>query len=188
MTENPIKKTGSRLVHQGRLVRMRVDDVVLPRGTRAEYEVVRVKDGASTLALDHTGDVWLVREWKYAVDRPSLEVISGGIEAGEEPLEAARRELREEAGLAAAEWIPMGVVDPFTTMVQCANHLFLARRLSHVGWQPEEGEQLELVHLPLAMAVDLVMRGEIRHATSCVLLLKVAEWLRNAGAAGRAPA
>jgi len=67
---------------------------------------VEIKHGASTLAMEDNGDVWLVKEWKYAVGRPSIEVVSGGIEVGEAPLAAAKRELREEAGLTARERSP----------------------------------------------------------------------------------
>ena len=162
---NPIRRTSSRLIHQGRLVRLCEDSVVLPRGTETTYEHVEIKNGSSTLAMEDNGDVWLVREWKYAIDRPSLEVVSGGIEPGEDPLDAARRELREEAGLTAREWIPMGHVDPFTTMLCCPNHLFLARGLSPVERDPEEAEiHMELQRVPLEEAVSLVMAGEITHA------------------------
>jgi ADP-ribose pyrophosphatase len=172
---NPIRLRASRPIYQGRLVQLREDDVTLPHGTETTYERVEIKHGASTLALEDNGDVWLVREWKYAVSRPSLEVVSGGIEPGEEPLAAARRELREEAGLHAEHWTPLGFVDPFTTMLVCPNYLFLARRLHHVERQLEEAEaHMELVRAPLRQAVQWVMAGEITHATSCVLILKAA--------------
>lgn len=177
--KNLIQKTGSREIHNGRLVRLRVDDVVLPRGTKDTYEYVEIKPGASTLAMEDKGDVWLVREWKYAIDRPSIEVVSGGIEAGEEPMAAARRELREEAGLQASEWIPLGFVDPFTTMLRCPNYLFLARGLTLVEREPEEAEVMEVHRVPLAEAVRMVMTGEMTHATSSILILKAAEWLKN---------
>ena len=182
--KNLVRRISSREIHQGRLVRLREDSVVLPRGTEATYEYVEIKNGSSTLAIEENGDVWLVREWKYAVDRPSLEVVSGGIEPGEDPIDAARRELREEVGLAAREWIPVGFVDPFTTMLRCANHLFIARGLTRVEREPEEAEVMEILCLPLERAVRLVMTGGITHATSCVLVLKAAELLRERQLAG----
>lgn len=170
---NPVRRIASREVHRGNLVRLRVDSVILPKGTEATYEYVEIKAGSSVLAVEDNHDVWLVREWKYAIDRASLEVVSGGIDASENPLEAAHRELREEAGLEAAEWIPMGVVDPFTTMLRCPNHLFIARGLTPVPREPEEAETfMEVLRMPLTEAVGLVMTGGITHGSSCVLLLK----------------
>jgi len=169
---NHIRRISSREIHKGNLVTVRLDNVILPRGTEALYERVEIKHGASTLAMEDNGDVWLVREWKYAIDRPSLEVVSGGIEPGEEPIAAAIRELREEAGLTAERWTPMGFVDPFTTMLKCPNHLFLAQGLTHVDQEPEEAEVIERVRMPLQEAVRLVMEGEITHGSSAVAILK----------------
>jgi 8-oxo-dGTP pyrophosphatase MutT (NUDIX family) len=175
--DDPIRLLSSRQVHKGRLVTLREDTVILPRGTETVYEYVEIKAGASTLAIADNGDVWLVREWKYALGQPTIEVISGGIEAGETPEETAHRELREEAGLIARELIPMGRVDPFTTMLRCANHLFIARGISEVPHEREEGEVMDTLRVPLSEAVRMVMDGEITHGSSCVLILKAAQWL-----------
>ena len=143
---NPVRRVSSRQIHEGRLVRLRLDSVVLPRGTEAVFEHVEIKNGSSTLAMEENGDVWLVREWKYAIERPSLEVVSGGIEPGEEPLDAARRELREEAGLTAAKWTSMSFVDPFTNshVALPEPSFFWLEELTPVARDPEEGEVMEL--------------------------------------------
>jgi ADP-ribose pyrophosphatase len=177
---NLVKLVSSRLVHQGRLVRLREDRVVLPLGTETVYEHVEIKAGSSVLAMEENGDVWLVLEWKYAIDRPSLEVVSGGIEPDETPVDAAHRELREELGKTARELIPLGYVDPFTTMLRCPNYLFLGRGLGDAERELEEAEaNMELRRMPFQEAYDLAVTGKITHGSSCVAIFRAAEWLRT---------
>jgi ADP-ribose pyrophosphatase len=86
-------------------------------------------------------------------------------------------------GVTASEMIPMGFVDPFTTMLNCQNYLFLARGLATVPHDHEEGELIEIVRMPLPEAVGKVLSGEITHAASAVVILKASAYLLGAGSA-----
>ena len=96
----------------------------------------------------------------------------GGIRGGEEPREAARRELREEAGIEAEAWTDLGVVDQLTEVVVSPNRLFLARQLTFVRPEREGSERIRTVKVPMAEAVRWVMDGTISHAASATLVLK----------------
>src|SRR5918997_1509708 len=87
------------------------DKVLRPDGTRGLFSTVLMRPGVSVLALDEEGFVHLTSEYRYAVERESIEVVSGGVDDGETPLDAAKRELREELGLLALEWDDLGTVD-----------------------------------------------------------------------------
>jgi 8-oxo-dGTP pyrophosphatase MutT (NUDIX family) len=174
MKTSPYRLASTREVYSNPWIRLREDHVRRPDGAPGVFGVVEMKPGATVLAINAAGDVHLVSEYKYAVGRYTLELVSGGIEAGETPLEAARRELREETGLEAGRWTDLGVVDPFTTVVASPNHLFLARDLSEVSSRPEPGEELRIERVPFPAALEMVRDGRITHAASCVLLLKAA--------------
>jgi 8-oxo-dGTP pyrophosphatase MutT (NUDIX family) len=177
MEDSPYRTLASRLVFQNERVGLREDVVVRPGGSTAHFGIVEIRDGATVLALNECGEVCLVREFKYAIWAYSIELISGGIEDSETPAEAARRELEEEAGLRACDWVELGHVDPFTSMLRSKNHLFLARGLEQVPHRRDEGEQLELIYKPLEEAFEMVMSGEITHGASAALILKAREWL-----------
>ena len=173
MTEHgPWKVLATREVYRDPWLTLTSDDVIRPDGRAGTFAVVRTKAGVSVLAVDEGGTAHLTEEFRYAIGRPSLEVVSGAVEAGEEPLAAARRELKEELGIEASDWTDFGTVDPTTSMVFAPVRLFLARGL-RVGEPAREGtEQIRRVRLPLDEAVRAVLEGRITHAPSCLLLLR----------------
>ena len=155
-------------------VRLTKDDVIRPDGKPGTHTITRFKDGVSVLPLDAEGFVFLTEEFHYAQGRRSIEVISGGVESGEDWQTAAARELREEVGLVASRWTPLGVVDPLTSQALAPITLFLAEGLTFVEATPEGTEVIRRLRVPFAKAVEMVMRGEITHSGSCVVLLKAA--------------
>jgi ADP-ribose pyrophosphatase len=168
----PYRRLSTREVYRNPWFRLREDQVIRPGGSQGIFAVLEMKPGSSVLALDDEGCVYLTEEYKYALREPTLEVVSGGIDEGESPLDAAKRELREEAGLEAGEWHDLAVLHPFTTAIESPNYMFLARRLRRTEQRLDDGEVLQIRRIPLAEAVEMVMRGGVVHAASCVLILK----------------
>jgi ADP-ribose pyrophosphatase len=148
------------------------DKVVRPDGKAGTFATVRMKPGVSILAMNDLAQVYLTSEYRYAVERESIEVVSGGIDEDELPPVAARRELREELGIEAAQWIDLGLVDPFTSTIHSPATLFLARKLSLVEPKPESTEVISVLMVDLNEALRMVMESEITHGPSCVLILK----------------
>lgn len=155
------------------------DQVIRPDGTPGSFATVRMKSGVSVLAMDDAGSVYLTVEYKYAVERESIEVVSGGIDEGESANAAARRELREELGIEAAQWTELGFVDPFTSAINSPAALFLARELITFDPTPEATELIKVLRVDLGEAVRMVLDSRITHGPSCVLILKTSLLLNS---------
>jgi ADP-ribose pyrophosphatase len=153
------------------------DEVIRPDGKPGSYVVVNLKPGVCVLALDEADNVYLTREFHYGVGRITVEAVSGGIDAGEDPLVSAKRELQEEVGIQAADWIDLGQTDPFTANVISPTAMYLAQQLTFGQTDQEGTEIIERVKCPFADAIDWVMNGRITHSPSCVTILKAARWL-----------
>jgi ADP-ribose pyrophosphatase len=164
----------SHEVYRDPWIAVRKDDVVRPDEKPGTYSVVTIKPGVTVLAMDDERSVYLTEEFHYGVGRITIEAVSGGIEPDEGPLETAKRELREELGIEADEWIDLGIVDPFTASVVSPTQLYLARKLRFGEQAPEGTEQIRCVTMTLAEAVQKVIDSEITHGPSCVLILKAA--------------
>src|SRR5690242_18413664 len=131
------RKNGPWTVHESKVqyddgfIRVREDQVTQPDGEPGLNAVVEMKPGVAVLAVgqDPQGELiaYLTRQFRYAIERESLEVVGGGLEEEETPLEAAQRELEEELGIQADDWTALGKVDVDTSLVCCPVHLFLAQ-------------------------------------------------------------
>lgn len=176
---NPYHLLDTRTICESGVFQLREDLVEGPGQKRFTFSVVEVKSGSSALPVTEDGYVYLIKEYKYAIRRTSIEVTGGAMEQDESPLAAAQRELHEELGLVARRWIELGTVDPFTAQLISPNHQFLAFDLEEVQADPDEAEVIERVKLKLEEAVRMVMAGEITHAPSCTLILKAQLWLEK---------
>lgn len=148
-------------------IRLREDRVRLPTGAEIEeFHVAEYPDWALAVAITDAGEAVLVEQYRYAVDRIGLEFAAGVIGEGEEPLEAARRELREETGYEADDWTALGRCAVEPARHTNYGHLFVARGARRVG-SPEldATEDLRVRLVPAAHLVDLVERSEIVHGT-----------------------
>jgi 8-oxo-dGTP pyrophosphatase MutT (NUDIX family) len=165
----------TREVHSDPWVAVRVDDVTRPDGEPGTFTVVRVKPGVAVLAVDDEGNAYLTSEFRYALGRESVEAVAGGVEEGEEPLAAARRELKEELGIEATDWTDLGVLHTLTSIVETRVQLFLARGLSFGSPKQEGTETIRLMKLPLIDAVAAVLDGTISNGTTGLLILKAVQ-------------
>ena len=155
---------GSTVVHVGRVVGLRVDDVVMPDGKPAKREVVEHLGAVVILALDEAGEVTLVHQYRHPLGRRIWELPAGLIDhPGEDPVGAARRELAEEAGLAAASWETLVDVAASPGFTDEVVRVFLARDLSEVDREILGEEEADLVarKFPLAEAVRMALAGEL---------------------------
>src|SRR3970282_973926 len=133
----------SKTVYRGRLLHVLEDEVRLSDGRIARREYVRHPGAATVVPFLDTGTVMLVRQYRYALARHFYEIPAGKIDPGETPLQAARRELREECGYEAREWRRLTTIHPCIGYSDERIELYLARGLTHVGHAPDDGELLE---------------------------------------------
>jgi ADP-ribose pyrophosphatase len=152
----------SRTVFEGKVVRLYVDHVRLPNGMEAEREVVRHWGAVGMLPLDDEQHVYLVRQYRHATGEDLLEVPAGKLVAGEDPLHCARRELMEEVGFSAEEWVKLSSFYTSPGFSDEVLHLFLATRLRKGEPSPDEDEFLEIVRMPLSEALQMVSSGDIK--------------------------
>ena len=164
----------SKEIFAGRVIRVTYDTVRLENGNTSTREVVHHHGGACILPVDEAGNVYLVRQFRYAIGEEIWELPAGKLEAGEDPFEAAKRELGEECGLTADHFEDLGVVYPTVGYDSERIYIWAATGLHRAAQHLDEDEFLDVVKMPLEKALALVLDGTIRDSKTQVGLMKYA--------------
>jgi ADP-ribose pyrophosphatase len=167
------KKISSNLVYEGKILKLKVDQVMLPNSQKASREVVEHAQGVAVAALDEDRNVFLVSQYRYPAAKEILEIPAGLLEEGEEPLAGAQRELREETGIEARDWLYLFSIYSSPGFTDELIHLFMARNIHFSAQELDEDEFIKIIKIPLDHAVEAIKKGEICDAKSVACLLGV---------------
>ena len=167
--DNPWKTVSSKYVYENPWIKVREDQVIRPDGKPGIYGVVETKMATGAVVVDENLELVLVGQYRYPLDFYSWEIIEGGADSGETPLEAAKRELLEEAGLIAENWQQLG---PQIHLTNCHSseegRVYLAQGLSQGESDPEGTEVLQIRRVSFDEALSMIDRGEITDAMSLI--------------------
>ena len=165
------KILGSEPVFKGGFLQVDAVDIQLPNGNTTVHEVVRHPGAVAIVALNDFGEVLLVRQYRTALERVTLEIPAGKLERGEDPLECAKRELSEETGYIADRFdylMPVAVAAGYSDEII---HLYMASGLSAGAAHPDEDEFVAADWVSLDTLVDSVLDGRIEDSKTVIAAL-----------------
>ncbi len=167
-------RVASEDVFQGRLLNIKRDTVRMPDGAQATREFVVHPGAAMIVPRLPDGKLLFERQYRYPLSRVFIEFPAGKVDAGEDPLTTAKRELTEETGYVAARWAHLAAIHPIISYSTEQIDIFVADELTHVGTRLDEGEFIETFAATLDEALGWLDRGEITDSKTMIGLLLLA--------------
>ena len=165
-------------IYNGRVVNFHVDDITLCNGEKATRECVDHPGGVGIIALTDDEYVYMVRQFRYPYKESIYEIPAGKREKGEDSLETGKRELQEECGVVAENYIDLGRIYPSPGYTNEEIYLYAATGLTEVEQNLDEDEFLQVTKMKLTTLITKIMSGEITDAKTIAAAFKLKE-LRN---------
>lgn len=172
LTEKTLEQ---KYFYRGRILDFHVDKAKLENGRVVTRECVDHRGGVCVAALTERNELFFVRQYRYPYREVVLELPAGKLERGENPLEAGKRELREETGVLGEKYRDLGRLYPSPGYTNEIIYLYACRVNGRGADDLDEGEFLEAETIPLERAVEQVMSGQIADAKTQAAVLKVAK-------------
>lgn len=173
------KKLSSQEIFKGVAIHLFKDEIELPNGHTGIREIIRHPGAVCVLPITDDGDVIFVNQFRYALNKVTLEVPAGKLEKGEDPKEAALRELSEETGLSAKNIIPIGDLYTTPALIDEVIHMYIATDLTQGEQHLDYDEFVNTLKIPLSKAVEMVMNGEIKDSKTQTVILKADKYFSN---------
>jgi ADP-ribose pyrophosphatase len=168
---NKWKIVSQKSVFKKKLFNVRKIDLRSKEGKTKTHYVVERESTVSVFPLTNEYEIYLIEQYRSMLDKKALEAVAGYIEGKESPLSAAKRELKEEAGILVDQMEEIARIEIAGSVFKSKAHLFLAKGLEVGESNLQEDEEISLVKMPLAEAAGKVMTGEINHSSSAIGIL-----------------
>lgn len=172
---NPWKILDSEVKYENNWIQVVHQNVLNPSGGKGIYGTVNFKNIAvGVVPIDKDGNTWLVGQYRFPLNEYSWEIPEGGCPVGEEVLDTAKRELKEETGLIAQNWSLISKLHTSNSVCNEIAYIFLAEEITQSESQPEDTEQLQVKKVSLKEALEMVLADKITDSMSVAGILKVA--------------
>lgn len=173
--ENPWKILSQKEIYDNKWINVTQYDVINPAGGKGIYGKIHFKNLAiGIVAIDEKDTVYLVGQYRFAIDQYSVELPEGGCAENEDPLEAAKRELLEETGLKAENWEMFLQMHLSNSVTDELAIVYLATGLSQHESDLEDTEDISVIKMPFNELVKKVVSGEITDTITVTAILKLA--------------
>lgn len=163
----------SKIIHQWKAISLIEIPVGLPTGKTVVHTMIKHPGASVILPINDNNEIIIVNQFRPSLNKWLLELPAGTIDAGEKPLECAQRELEEETGYSAEEWVELGQVTPMAGFCDEIQHLFVAKQLSKTNRLAcDDDEVIEVLTLSLSEVEKKIISGEISDAKTIACLSK----------------
>lgn len=178
--KNTWKTLKTEVKYETPWIKVSQHDIINPAGKPGIYGVVSFKNIAiGIIPLDEENNTWLVGQWRYPLEQYSWEIIEGGGAHDVDPVDSAKRELKEETGLVAEKYTELCRIHTSNSVSDEYGIIYVARGLRQEEAEPEESEDLQIKKVPFSKAYEMVMNGEITDSLSMAGILKAKVLLDN---------
>lgn len=160
-----------RTIYKSKFFSLEEEEITLPNKKKKIYDLVRRKSVSVVFPISSSGELYLISEFRTLHSKYMTEAIAGHIDDGESPLDAAKRELKEETGLSGKNWEKFLEIEMAGSVIKSTGHLFIVKDITEGKANPDEEEDIKLLKIPFNEAVRRVMSGEINLATTVVGIL-----------------
>lgn len=164
------KKLKEELVYKSRLVTLYDDYLELPNGRTVVYDLIKHSGGAGVLPIDEQGNLILVKQYRNSVDAEVYEIPAGLLEEHESGEQCARRELEEEIGFRAENMEFVAMVYGAIGVCNEKTEIYLAEKVVSGKRNPDPEEFIEIVHIPLEQAIEMIRKKEIVDAKTVIAI------------------
>jgi len=165
------ERIAKRELYRNPWLGFQVHEIRHPNGMPGEHGLIDVPVASAAVLVDED-DLLFTRQARFGARAAVLEIVKGGAEVDESALACAQRETREELGVVAGAWEPIGFLYEIPSLMSSPVHIFLATRISHVDTEFEPQESIELVRVPRKIAFGAIASGEINDAITAGALLR----------------
>lgn len=163
----------NKLIHKGNLLEVHSERVDFPTGGHTYFDIVKHPGGAVIAAINDDNEICLLKQWRHALGQTIWELPAGCLEPGEPPMETAKRELEEEAGVKAKQWRDLGKISSSPGFSNEMLYLYEARELSEGTLKLDDAEQLTAHWLPIQKVLEMAREGEIIDAKTLAVLFRI---------------